>query len=297
MVTTEPSPGVVRITCNTELAYKGLIKEAVIIKCKAQDLRSKKGKGNGRNQQGATVKFPIPWSPVRPFSQAWSQLAAVIVHVFSQRRLAAIYLWWGAWLPNTWAYPGHRGVHRGTPVLSYTAAGFCTNLPCTVQTSSPEGPLLHGWVEMAEAWQAEVTQGSSLTQWERKLTSRSMRQKRSGLALHQLYHRLRNPQPPAPQYGLDRQPSGRKKNNQIIGTQWHHWPHDVLNNTHSVTVFKPRDDQYCLSGLQGCRTNNSFKCSSASSTSGFPAESGHTAAKKAKSLSLWELLIQHSWFC
>lgn len=47
MVTTEPATGVVRITCNTELAYEGLIKEAAIIKCEAQDLRSEKSEKVG----------------------------------------------------------------------------------------------------------------------------------------------------------------------------------------------------------------------------------------------------------
>lgn len=143
----------------------------------------------------------------------------------------------GSLAPPHLGLPWTQGSAQGDPSAVIHSSRILHKSPMHSTDFLPWGPLLHGWVEMIEAWQAEVTQGSSLTQWERKLTSGSMRQKRTGLALHQLYRHLWDPQPPAPQYALDRLPSGRKKNNQIIGTQWHHWPHDVLNNTHSVTVF------------------------------------------------------------
>ena len=86
-------------------------------------------KWKGRNQQSATIKSPILWFPVWLFSQAWSQLAEAVAHAFSQRRPAAVYLWWGAWLPHTWAYLRDRGVQRGTPVLSYTAGRILHKSP------------------------------------------------------------------------------------------------------------------------------------------------------------------------
>ena len=44
-----------------------------------------------------------------------------------------------------------------------------------------------------------------------------MRQKRTGLSLHQLYHCFQDPQAPAPQYGLDHLPSARVYRGRAVG--------------------------------------------------------------------------------